>query len=156
MDQQHKQFRTIKIFYASEIALVVIFFVIAIVLNLLLADTKALYMSTDGMNEFNDTYMITLFIIAFNIIALISIAAGLYMFKRQISKIGDPEFALSKYLMAMIYRSAPIVAAGGIFLAGWDLTSSSIFLIESIVIFTLLIRFYPTKKRLYKETYISL
>ena len=99
-----------------------------------------------------------IFLIAANIIGIPAVIGGLYFFKKITANIRDSEIEdkLSKFRTGMIIRAAATEGAGFIFIVGYLISNSSIFLIEVIITLAVMVYFFPTNERLSKEMDIDL
>lgn len=146
MDQNLKQeLKSLKIVHAALVMGVLLFLIISIYLT-----------QMNGGLAFDvekDRFIFNLFIFISNMMAVVSISTGLFVFKNRIKEIAKLELAekLRVYREAMIIRSATIEGASFFFVVCFFLFGSSIFLIEGAVGLAVLASFYPTNNRIAQE-----
>ncbi len=138
-----KELKLIRIVHIGLMTGVFVFIVLSVYLN-----------QIGGSIAFNEDDLETkLFLIVSNVMAVVSISGGVYIFKKRIKDIGSLDLLdkITKYREATLLRTAAIEGSTFFFIVCFMLSGSNIFLVESIVGFTLIAILFPTNYRIAKE-----
>jgi len=140
------EIRAIRIVHIGLIAGAVFFILITLFMN----KTVGAFI---GENDI-DLDKRSLILLVVNILSLVSIVAGIMMFKKKVNTISENQPLSEKLVIfreAMIVRAATIEAPAFLFTVGYMLFGCPTFLFEAVVSCLLLIYFYPFNFRLTKE-----
>jgi len=143
MDQKLKQeIKSLQIIHSSLIVGIVFYLAITIYLN-----------KTDSGFILDDPSFSQNFLIIANITALVSILTGLIIANRRIKDIGELSLSnkLTGYRVTTIIRSFAIELGAFMFILGYMLSGSVIFMYEAIIGILLMCLFFPSKSRMSKE-----
>lgn len=93
------------------------------------------------------------FLLISNLVALLILAFAFGYFKRQIGIIRKKELSqrFEQYKVSTLIRAAAIESAVFLFLIFYIYTSSFIFLIEALLVFSLILFLYPSNNRISKD-----
>ena len=146
MEQNPQQeLRSMKIVYIALVMGVAFFILITIYLNQSVGGFMGESEETEGFNN--------IYLLVANIMAIGSIMGGILIFSKRIKNIKKFQLSekLKKYRELMIIRAATIEGAAFLFIVGFMLTGSNIFLFEAIAVLFLLVFFFPTNNRIVNE-----
>lgn len=135
--------KSIKIIHTAFMLGVFFFLIISVYIN-----------SVVGNFAFDPTsFESKLLFVASNVLGIISITAGSYVFKQRMKDIESFDLLgkIQRYREASIIRSATIESTTFFFIVCFLLSGSYIFIAEAIIGFAILGFFYPTKDRISNE-----
>lgn len=100
-----------------------------------------------------DTESATWFLIISNVAAVLILGFAFGYFKRQLPLIREKALShrLEQYKVASLIRAAAIESAVFLFLIFYIYTSSAAFLAEALLVFLLIVYFFPNNKRISKD-----
>lgn len=134
--------KAIRIVYIALMLGVAIFLLIAFALTL-----------KTGSLGINDPFFEQVLLIISTLMALVSIPAGIIIFKKRTENIQNLNLAekLNTFRSAMILRAATMEGAGFFFVVCVVLTGSKISMIEAVVVLAVMLLYFPTNTRLARE-----
>ena len=151
MEQDIKQeTRSLKIVHIALIIGTAFFLVISFVLN---QTTGGFIDNGNETNEFK-----SLLLIVANVMTVFSIPGGLIIFRQKMKNIDRlllPQ-KLPLYRQATIIRAATMEGPAFMFIVGFMLTGSKIFMYEGLGILMFMIFHFPTNSRIARETNIDI
>ena len=141
-DPSSTDIKAIRIVYIGLMLGVVFFLLIAIALTL-----------KTGSIGINDPVFEQVLLIVSTLMALVSIPAGIIIFKKRTETIQDQNFKskIETFRSAMIFRAATMEGVGFFFVVCIVLTGSKISMIEAVVVLAVMLLYFPTNARLALE-----
>ena len=140
MNQQRRNaIKEIRMLYAALIGGMVFFILISLMIDFLAVVIPGYERTKVGW-----------YLVVSNLVALLIIAFALGYFKRQIGIIRKKDLSqrFEPYKVSTLIRAAAIESAVFLFLIFYIYTSSFIFLIEALLVFSLILFLYPSNKRI--------
>lgn len=143
MEQNLQQeLKSMKIIHIALVTGVAFLILISIFLNQSMGDIMIESKENEGFKN--------IFLLVANILSFGSILAGIMISNKKIQDIEGFQLSeeLKKYREVIIIRAATIEGAAFLFIIGFILTGSNIFLLEGIAVLILMLFFFPTKNRI--------
>lgn len=142
--------KSIKIVYTALIIGIVTFIAVTVYINMI--------EGTGLLGEITDNPFSTTFLIVINILSVISIYLGIFIFNKKTKNMKSLDYSnkIIIYRSSMIIRAATIEGSAFLFIIGYLLFASIVLLAEAFVILFILIYFFPGNNRLSDEMKIEL
>lgn len=134
----------------KAIRIVYIGLMLGVALSLLIAIALILKTGSIGIN---DPAFEQVLLIVSTLMALVSIPAGIIIFKKRTENIQDQNFKskIETFRSAMIFRAASMEGVGFFFVVCVVLTGSKISMIEAVMVLAVMLLYFPTNARLALE-----
>ena len=141
--------KSIKIVYTALIIGIVTFIAVTVYINVI----------EGGLfGEITEDSFSTTFLTIINVLSVISIYLGIFIFNKKTKDMKSLDYTnkILTYRSSMIIRAATIEGSAFLFIIGYLLFASIVFLAEAFVILFILIYFFPGNNRLSDEMKIEL